>query len=282
MAIKKSSWRFLGLFLCFGVLFCSCGFLQSSVGVFAEEKVAHVYLIGGQSNAVGIAPVAGVVPPETDKVLFYGDGGMGNRPFGDPIQFLPVEMGFGENINFFGPEVGIAGVLQREMAHNNNFIIKYAWGDTDLFADWRSPSSGEAVGGKYTAFVQTVHTGIEVLEAQGYKVRLSGMAWMQGEKDAMKKEKSEAYTQNLINFIQDIRQEFRADFPVVLGKINEDINLMPYHRTVILAQQAVANAMEGVYFMDTSELNVKATDAWHYDGESMLKLGEKFGTMLIR
>lgn len=270
--------------LLFAGLLCESG-AAFGPAVRAEEsqsKIADVYLIGGQSNAAGIAPVAGVTPPQTDKVMFYGDGGMNNRPFGDPIHFVPVAMGFGENINLFGPEVGLAGVLQAQKADRDNFIVKYAWGDTDIFADWRSPSLGGTIGGKYESFVQTVHTGLDVLTAQGYTINLCGLAWMQGEKDAISKEKAIAYTQNLMNLITDLRAEFDTDFPVVIGKINEDIHLMPYNRIVILAQQAAANAMDGVYFMDTSELRMKGNDPWHYDGESMLKLGAKFGEMLIR
>ncbi len=257
------------------VLFTGIG-LGTGHGVKADtqEKIARVWLIGGQSNAHGISKASEIEAPEPDeRVKIY-------RPQSD--DFASVTVGYGYDETRFGPEVGMAQKLIESMPDEEHFILKYAWGDTDLYADWRSPSMGGEIGIRYQEFVRTVKDGLSAIAELGYTADICGMAWMQGERDAMLKVRADAYAENLVSLICDFRNEFQAEFPFCIGKINEDFNLMPEHRTVIRAQQAVANAMEKVYFVDTSDLAVMPSDPWHYNGESMLKLGNKFATVLTR
>lgn len=251
--------------------------LGTGLSVNAEEahpKIARVWLIGGQSNAHGISFAHDIEAPAPDeRVKIY-------RPQSD--DFAPVTVGYGYDEMRFGPEVGMAQKLIEVMPDEEHFILKYAWGDTDIYADWRSPSMGGTVGGHYTNFITTIKSGLSTLETLGYAVEICGMAWMQGEKDAIRKIKADSYAENLVALFSDFRSEISAELPICIGKINEDSYLMPEHMTVIRAQQAVANAMEKVYFLDTSSLTVMGSDPWHYDGKSMLKLGNKFAEILTR
>lgn len=238
------------------------------------EKTARVWLIGGQSNALGISLANDIEVPEPDgRIKIY------ERQSND---FSTVTVGYGFDETRFGPEVGMAQKLVGAMPDEEHFILKYAVGDTDVYADWRSPAMGGEEGVCYTEFMSTVRSGLSALQELGYKTEICGMAWMQGEKDAILKVKADCYAENLKSLFGDFRRELQADFPIAVGKINENEHLMPEYLKVIRAQQAVANAMEKVYWFDTSELNTMSSDPWHYNGESMLKLGTKFASVLTR
>lgn len=269
---KKATALFLAGALCLGGIGLGTG-----LSVNAEEaqpKIARVWLIGGQSNAHGISFASDIEAPEPDeRVKIY-------RPQSN--DFAPVTVGYGYDETRFGPEVGMAQRLIEVMPDEEHFILKYAWGDTDLYCDWRSPSMGGTVGAHYTKFITTVKSGLSALKELGYTADICGMTWVQGGNDAKVKEMAECYAENLVLALNDFRKEIGADFQICIGKNNENGSLQPEFMTVIRAQRAVANAMNGVHFLDTSDLVVMASDPYHYDGNSMLQLGIKSATILTR
>lgn len=248
-----------------------------------KKPVADVYLLAGQSNAVGIAPVSAIEAPLTDKVqLFQSGGGIVDCPANEEynLVFTPVTTGRGHDNTMFGPEVGMAEVIQENRPDSNSFIIKYAWGDTALCDRWRSPSAGTP-GDLYEAFTLTAGVAITHLKNQGYDINLVGMAWMQGERDACSLASADAYADNLRHFINDVRAEFGNDFRFTIAKINENKALMPYVDKVILSQRQIAKELDNTVFLDTSELTVLKNDPWHYDAPSQLKLGRDFALSLL-
>jgi len=237
------------------------------------QRIAKVWLIGGQSNAHGVTYSADITQPDMGTVKYYDS---------HSNLIVPMRMGFGMDASRFGPEVGIAEILAQKMPNEEHFIIKYAWGNTDLYQDWRSPSAGGSKGIQYTAFVGAVKKGIMKLQNEGYKTEICGMAWVQGENDCIYEYKANEYAQNLYCLLHDFYAEFKCEFPVVLSGEIEESYYRPYHQKVVRAKRAVAEAMDGVVYMSISDINVMASDPWHYDGPSMLKAGQKFGTLLAK
>ena len=239
----------------------------------AAPKVAKVWLLGGQSNAHGISFANEVSQPNMGTVKFYD---------ASKNALVDMRLGFGFDETRFGPEVGMAEVFAKEMPNEEHFILKYAWGDTDLYYDWRSPSMGGDVGVHYTCFINTINNGLKKLKDEGYETEICGMAWVQGENDCIYEYKADAYARNLYNLLHDLYEEFDCEFPVVISGEIEDASLRPYYKTVVRAKQAVAEAMDDVLYMSISDINVMKNDRWHYDGPSMLKAGQKFGTLLTK
>ena len=64
---------------------------------------------------------------------------------------------------FFGPELGLAEKLHETYPEEQFFIIKYAWGGSNLYDQWLSPSSFGRTGEMYKAFVCFVQQSMEYL-----------------------------------------------------------------------------------------------------------------------
>ena len=75
--------------------------------------------------------------------------------------FVKCSVRQGEEGKCFGPEIGIAEKLHELYPDETFFIIKYAWGATDLYNKWLSPSSKGQTGDLYMYFVKYVKTSIE-------------------------------------------------------------------------------------------------------------------------
>ena len=301
-----------------GVLICVGGALAvNNISSTAAEPVEgkgtiNVYLIGGQSNAVGYGKddltttLASTDARYTDgfeNVLYYGEQ---ERKSGDATNrsFVPVRIGLGNHSNTAGAEVGIASSI----ADNGemNAIIKCAWGATYLYPDtsesisktqgtWTSPSyieensvatEGTLIGNMYNRFVDTVTTGIEELEAQGYTPVIKGMWWMQGEAESNNNEQASEYTELLTMLINDVREDVGAitgydcsEMPFVAGSIYRNPTATVYSDidTVNNAQLAVASSLKNVSVVDISTCPVmRQHDSWHFDAATQNWIGQQF------
>ena len=159
-----------------------------------DAKTINVYLIAGQSNAVGYGKDDGNTIANSDarfkngfkNVLYYSAQ---ERYSGIDTSegFNPVKIGYGNNSDACGAEIGIASAI----ANNGemNAIIKCAWGATHLYPDtvydisyeqgtWTSPSYIDKhnlnldtyphIGGMYRWWEETVTNGINLLIEEGY------------------------------------------------------------------------------------------------------------------
>ncbi len=212
-----------------------------------------VYLIGGQSNAVGYGmDTNGALIAEDvrfrdgfDNVLYYGE----LERWGASPQFTEFETAkMGQGVAWVtnpverrsGAEIGIASAL----ADNGkmNAIIKCAWGATHIYPDsmydisfaqgtWTSPSyianynvdtsANDMIGRMYNWFTQTVTTGISKLVDMGYTPVIKGMWWMQGEAEMFTQEMSSQYANLLTALISDVR----SDVTKITG---QDCSEMPF------------------------------------------------------
>jgi hypothetical protein len=223
-----------------------------------------VFLLGGQSNAVGLGKTNEVPTspvnlrqPQPD-VLFYANGPTPAlttlRP-GSGVDFGP-ELSFGRAIADASPGVTYA-------------IIKHAEGGTGLWDDW-VPSTGPS----YTNFRNTVTAGLAALQAAGYTTEIVGMVWHQGESDALEGYQA-AYQTNLRNFIADVRTRYGANLRFLIGEIgNKYTPTLAALSTVIAAQQAVAAADRNAQFVPAKDLTFQ--DDLHFDTAGMITLGERF------
>ena len=218
-----------------------------------------VWLIGGQSNAVGYgsdslpADYLGGDPRYEegfDNVLFYGDYQTSACACneGCPDGFVPVTVGLGKHTDSscvtVGAEIGMAKALSN--GDRQNAIIKFAWGGTFIYpttdgtpardwGTWTPPSylekydistEGTLTGALYTGFVNTVAEGVAKLRTEGYTPVLRGMWWMQGEAESPYEARANAYEELLECLIRDVRADMtdifgtdQSNMPFVLGNI---------------------------------------------------------------
>ena len=279
-------------------------------GVTSNDKIINVYLIAGQSNAVGYGMDTNKKIQNSDSryvngfenVLYYGDqerwsGGALNE------EFQPVTLGMGVSADRSGAEIGIAAAI----ADNGemNAIIKCAQGATHLYPDdvyevslnygtWTPPSyiakhnvdksNNPLIGYMYTRFVNTVTSGLELLIADGYTPVIKGVWWMQGEAEMFTAEMSSAYAELYATLISDTRDMLSevsgydcSDVPFVCGlpKWNTKNSAAPaFQNAVRNAMTSVANQTENAGYVDCMPLTQH--DDWHFDAAGQKYLGEEF------
>ena len=263
-------------------------------------KEAVVILLAGQSNAAGCSHDAYLqknVTPEQyaeyergyDNVYINYFASGTNQSDG----FVKCKARQGEFGTCFGPELGLAEKLNELYPEKTFFIVKYAWGGTNLYEQWLSPSSNGETGALYNGFVEYVSNSIRYLELKNYKVTIEGMCWMQGESDSIEDGPTQNYEEHLNNLISDIRAEF-ADYAsndgiaFVDAYIAATIFWKNYIR-INEAKQAVADSNPKNAVIDTIAEGLTVVneptdepDIAHYDSMSEIKLGHLFAQEVAR
>ncbi len=265
-----------------------------------EGRRARVILLGGQSNASGCSLDAYLqknVSPEQyaqyesgyDNVYinYWVSGGM-NASEG----FVPCATRQGEAGGCFGPELGMAERLSELYPDDDFFIIKYAWGGTNLYEQWLSPSSKGKTGRLYREFEAYVKASVKYLESNNYDVVIEGMCWMQGESDSFSLEAASNYGEHLSNLIGDVRQEFARYAPeggivFIDAYIADNPVFWVYCDIVNDEKQKVAESSAAHAVIDTNAEGLICTeepeenpDIPHYDSMSQVKLGHLFAERL--
>ena len=256
---------------------------------------AKVIILAGQSNASGCSVDEYLQKNVSKEKYSEYENGYDNIYINYFASNNNISKGFvkcstlqGEENGHFGPELGMAEKLNQFYPNEKFFIIKYAWGATDLFNLWLSPSSKGKTGDLYNSFVEYVNTSMKYLKYKNYDVEIVGMCWMQGESDSFTVENATNYEINLSNFIKDIRNAFSkyqsnkgiafidayiADNPVywvycdLVNESKRKVSLESDLNVVIDTNK------EG---LTTSEEPKDNPDRAHYDSLSELKLGYLF------
>ena len=258
-------------------------------------KKATIILLGGQSNASGCSRDEYLQKNvSAEKYQEYEDGydnvyinyfSSGNNR---SDEFVKASVMQGENGGYFGPELGMADKLHEMYPDETFFIIKWAWGGTNLFEQWLSPSSDGKTGDLYKHFVTYVNASVKYLVSKNYDVTIEGMCWMQGESDSFSTENATDYEIHLTNFIKDIRKEFKkyaADDGIAFidAYIADNPVYWVYCDMVNESKRRVAESSDMNVVVDTITEGLSCSaepedtpDVAHYDSMSEIKLGHLF------
>ncbi len=241
----------------------------------------RVFILAGQSNMNGCDDVRNVDPTwqnELPEVMVY---------WGNDVTpgFMPLAPGTsGASCSnpapefYFGPELAFGRELAAHYPDEQCLLIKFAVGGTNLFAQWTTPTNpnGEFPEGGplWIQLKQHIDDARAALDAMGYQHQIDGFLWMQGESDADKNFRANAYNSKLTDFIASMRSHTgHPDLPFILGRIRDAGQ--PHAATVRAAQVAVADADPNACWFDTDDLPF-LPDGIHYDEPSMLVLGQRF------
>lgn len=262
--------------------------------VDGQGKKARVILLGGQSNASGcsrddyLQKNVGEEKYEEYKRGFdnvYINYLSGSNRSGGFVKCTTLQ---GELEGCFGPELGIAEKLHEMYPDETFFIIKCAWGGTNLYEQWLSPSNCGKTGDLYKQFVEYVNTSLKYLVSKNYDIKIEAMCWMQGESDSLSIENATDYKVHLNNFIKDIRKEFNSyssdnGIAFVDAYIADNPIYWVYYDQVNLSKKSVAESSDANVVINTvshglscSEEPWESPDMAHYDSLSEIKLGHLF------
>lgn len=274
----------------------SCG------GKSSNMNKVDVVIISGQSNAVGCTHSEYVFDtmgeekgreyangyPEI-KIAFesWTVGWSAEIPFelqneSSQSDFVQVELGQGNGVMTFGPEIGIAEATHVKHA-NKLFLIKYACGASNLRDHWAHRDSP-----MYQPFIDYVKHQMNNLKSKGYSPTIKAFCWMQGEGDSYEPKYYDVYQDNLREFVGNVRTDLKKfagnkDMPFIDAGISK-ASVWPHPEKVNEAKALFAKESENNYFIDTIEAGLHTNrepsgndvDLAHYDSDSQIQLGHLF------
>jgi hypothetical protein len=193
--------------------------------VLAQAAVmdVDVFLLGGQSNAVG----RGAISELPDPAVLYNESVMlfhsANLVSGQPARAWTTLRPASNTAGTFGPEISLGSRLAELYPGRRLAIIKHAVGATNLAVDWNPgahPRDNSHFGPQFATFVDTVDAGLASLIAQGYTPVIRGMLWHQGERDSRDSSQGPVYGRNLAHFIRRVRGQFHApSMPFIYAQV---------------------------------------------------------------
>ncbi len=291
-------------------------FMVSCHSMQSQEDTLRVFLLAGQSNMIGQGQVNDAsIPGTLDHALINEDDSLSDILLDDQGSYLvhndvwvsfreqhaALSVGFGFDELRIGPELGI-GIELGEFYADDVLLVKTCWGNRSLAVDFLPPSAEGETGEFFTQMIVDFNLALENLPSTipaiaNQAIKLEGFIWHQGWNDGETIEFGEAYEQNLIFLVQDLREILGvAELPVVIANTGQGgfdfvggPNLTNVQNLVLPAQEAASNALgETVSLVDTrpffreaSESPVNELVHWNDNALSFLDIGLEVGKSMI-
>ena len=261
-----------------------------------KNKTAHVVFLYGQSNAVGFTYSEYLKLNDINKyneylsgydnvfINHFSDGGSNTSDYG----FKKATLGCGCLTDRFGPEMGIAEKMASAYPDEQTFIIKWAWGGTELHLLWLDGNGGR--GSLYNPSMDFSIKCLNYLGSKGYNLSIEGICWMQGESDSHYSDWNQYYndTNAYVSYLREDLKGASESIRFIDAGINEEIIYWTYASQVNYAKSEFATQSDLNVYIDTNALGLTSLneptenpDIAHYDSVSMVKLGQAFGEALI-
>ena len=258
-------------------------FLGSAIG--PVDKTLDVFIVAGQSNAVGYTGyVSGLAASSIDEnIKFHYRIGHATPTSSDVkssnvTTLRPTLAPTNPNYSIFGIEMGSLRSLYQD-GRANLAVVKVGYGSTSLYRDWKitEPSLKNI-----TRVLQNeLSFATSVWNAQGYRTRIAGIFWMQGEEDGKTQDAAYAYKSNLEQFVKTVRSwSGNSCIPFVLGKIKTN-GSWPYGEVVRAAQESVKDYIPCSDVVQTDTLGMDS-DTYHYNPAGLLYIGNEMAAKYLK
>jgi len=285
-------------YFCLLVLFVSVeGRAQNN----EKTNEVQVVLLAGQSNMAGAGNY-----DELDDSLKKRIKKISDRVFVSQSNTSQVPLSYYDNkpsekFNFtkrFGPELFLGLTLAEANPDKEYLLIKEAKGGTALYGawnpDWTLKQAKEIEKGAEKQswnlceiHMESIKKNLDILTSKGKAYKIIGMAWMQGENDAVLEKAAQSYNENLHKLIEKYRTTFNEpEMPFVLGQINSRYGFKG-------GSEMVREAMVKFSEQDSYSSLIKTTtdrswsdfpkhsDNVHYNTEGQKRLGTAFAKAII-
>ncbi|MEZ5327064.1 MAG: sialate O-acetylesterase [Verrucomicrobiales bacterium] len=158
-----------------------------------------------------------------------------------------LSVGYGARDDRIGPEFQF-GHAVGEQLEEQVLLIKTAWGGKSLDKDFRPPSSGGTVGPFYTEMIAHIKQVLANLKEEfpdydGNGYELAGFGWHQGWNDRVNQAANDAYEENMVHFINDVRKDLGVEkLPFVIAETGMSGHEEKHPRALSLMQAQAAAA----------------------------------------
>jgi predicted TIM-barrel fold metal-dependent hydrolase len=222
----------------------------------AEPENLHIYLLIGQSNMAGRAPVPEDLTGEIERCFLLNAEGQW-EPARNPLNRYS-SVGKGPQHQRLGPGYSFARKMLEANPDINIGLIVNAQGGTKI-EQWLGKSKlYYGIRGRSKPFRDSG--------------RIKGVLWHQGESNS---DRPEGYLENLKILIGNLRNDFNdMNLPFVAGQIR--------HEPHFAINDEIAKLPDEVHLTGVASSEGLTTyDRWHFDSESQLKLGERYAEAML-
>ena len=274
---------------------------QSSHTANAEssQEVLNVVIMLGQSNMDGRGEVDRLpeLPPGiSDNLINYRNPAFQRERRQRPDVgchsegWVPLQPGFSLPprteptsdclSSTFGPEIGLAIELDRELPETSFGIIKFSEGGTSLRRDWDPDTRGQM----YDLAIEHIEASLAELDAQGQPYRVVGIAWHQGEGDLRFTNRDGDYSALLNTFADALRSQLgQPDLPFLIGEVFDNNGGRDNLRR---EQTEAAQEIDHAVFVSSEGLTPidgdNSAGGTHFDTASVIVLGRRFGSAMAQ
>lgn len=248
---------------------------------------AHVIFLSGQSNASGQSMVH-LYKEHTDPALFEKlSGGFDHILIDVAVDggtletngFVPVALGQGATTERFGPEVGLAMVLDETYPGETFYIIKSAWSGAGLTHDLQAESP------VCQYIMNKTAASLERLRGMGLEPEIFALCWMQGETDSWYPHDTAIYAEQMEDFVARVIANCPgAITPTELAVADaaiSDTYAWTLNGMINVQKQIFASRSPNRYYLDTVTPGLgcekENDDIAHYDSDDMMEVGRLFG-----
>ncbi|NDW12616.1 sialate O-acetylesterase [Bacteroides sp. 214] len=223
-----------------------------------EPTNLDIYLLIGQSNMAGRAPITDVVCDTLEGVFLFRNDST-NIVWEKATNPLNRYSTIGKNIQV--QKLGLGYSFAKNMAEPNSTI--------GLVVNARGGTSVKSWGPARTYYDEAVRRAKEAMKWG----KLKGILWHQGETDAASRDSYLAYLQAMIN---SLRQDLGNDsIPVVIGEIYpKTTNEQQFNKLIHEVPKLIPHTRV------VSADSTAAFDGVHFDTASQLLLGERYANAM--
>jgi hypothetical protein len=228
----------------------------------AQETPLRVFILAGQSNMLGVEARISKLPKELR-------GEQRHALFFNGERWITLAPGKTEEKGF-GPEISFAEKLSMELRDSFG-IIKHSSGGASLSQDW----TATVLQSHYFKLLKKVTAAKKTC-----KMEVIGMLWMQGESDSANQNMAGAYSKNLSEFIQAVREDVESPgMFFVAGRVNPPKDRFPFVDIVRKAQEECK--VPGYTFVDCDSIE-KIRGRLHYTTRGLVDLGYRFADAALK
>ncbi len=260
----------------------------AGIAMGPANNTLGIILVAGQSNALGELADGAKLPRHwaDPNVPFYYQ----NYSYFDPVSQNSVRPGTSGSVQtlstqymqgaawlHFGPEILMARTLAESDSIRRFAMVKVSVGGTNLYEQW-NPQNAHKSNLMFKMLQDSYSKASTMWNAQSWRTRLIGIAWIQGEADSGNSVTSSAYLSNLTEFMKQIRtMAGNTCLPVVIASVaNRPANIGWDVATVRSAQQKFVANDKCAALVETSDLPV-SSDNVHYTTDGQIELGRRMG-----
>lgn len=259
--------------------------LGSSEVVASTPSKAKVIILSGQSNASGCSLVS-QIPAQDSAKYSNGFDNVLIRCDTDTVHtesFVKTKAGQGAGSDYFGPELGLAEVLN-DAYGETVYIIKYSRGGRSLSSDYY-PDYDREKSVDYRGLIDWIDSSLQVLRNDGLDPEIIAFVWMQGENDACFLPDSFKYYENENLLLNELRSRY-SDSSIPGGFFFIDGGITPIWRHFNVINDAkiqLASEKSRCVYVNSNANGLfwKNDDIAHFNSPSMLKLGALFANQII-